>query len=51
MCYLDQIALSERATDWRSNNIAESIVSQLARVPHPVPAWFLCGAGTGVSVR
>lgn len=47
-CYLDQFGLAERATDWRgNNNIAESIVSQLAREPHPVPAWIVCGAGTG----
>lgn len=47
-CHLDQFGLAERATDWRgNNNIAESIVSQLAREPHPVPAWIVCGAGTG----
>lgn len=47
-CYLDQFGLAERATDWRgNNNIAESILSQLAREPNPVPAWIVCGAGTG----
>ena len=47
-CHLDQFALAERATDWRgNNNIAESILGQLAREPHPVPAWIACGAGTG----
>jgi cysteine synthase A len=47
-CYLDQFGLAERATDWRgNNNIAESIFSQLAREPHPIPAWIVCGAGTG----
>jgi cysteine synthase A len=47
-CYLDQFGLAERATDWRgNNNIAESILAQLAREPNPVPAWIVCGAGTG----
>lgn len=47
-CYLDQFGLAERATDWRgNNNIAESILRQLAREPHPVPTWIVCGAGTG----
>ena len=47
-CCLDQFGLAERATDWRgNNNIAESILAQLAREPHPEPAWIVCGAGTG----
>ena len=47
-CFLDQFGLAERATDWRgNNNIAESIVQQMAREPHPEPAWIVCGAGTG----
>jgi cysteine synthase A len=47
-CYLDQFGLAERATDWRgNNNIAESILGQLAHEPHPTPAWIVCGAGTG----
>ena len=46
--HLDQFGLAERATDWRgNNNIAESILAQLAREPHPEPAWIVCGAGTG----
>ena len=47
-CHLDQFGLAERATDWRgNNNIAESILGQLAREAHPEPAWIVCGAGTG----
>ena len=47
-CHLDQFGLAERATDWRgNNNIAESIIGQLADEPHPHPAWIVCGAGTG----
>lgn len=47
-CHLDQFGLAERATDWRgNNNIAESILAQLAREDHPQPAWIVCGAGTG----
>jgi cysteine synthase A len=46
--YLDQFTNAERATDWRgNNNIAESVFSQLAREPHPVPEWVVVGAGTG----
>ena len=46
--YIDQFTFAERATDWRSNNnIAESIFAQMAREPHPVPRWIVCGAGTG----
>jgi cysteine synthase A len=47
-CHLDQFGLAERATDWRgNNNIAESILGQLAREEHAQPAWIVCGAGTG----
>ncbi len=47
-CHLDQFGLAERATDWRgNNNIAESIIGQLAAEPHPQPTWIVCGAGTG----
>jgi len=47
-CHLDQFGLAERATDWRgNNNIAESIIGQMAQESHPVPAWIICGAGTG----
>jgi cysteine synthase A len=47
-CHLDQFGLAERATDWRgNNNIAESILRQMAHEPQPVPAWIVCGAGTG----
>ena len=47
-CHLDQFGLAERATDWRgNNNIAESIIEQLALEPDPEPAWVVCGAGTG----
>ena len=47
-CFLDQFGLAERATDWRgNNNIAESIIGQLEKEPHPHPAWVVCGVGTG----
>jgi cysteine synthase len=46
--FMDQFTYAERATDWRgNNNIAESVFAQMAREPHPVPAWVVCGAGTG----
>lgn len=47
-CFLDQFGLAERATDWRgNNNIAESILGQLEKEPHPHPSWIVCGVGTG----
>ncbi len=47
-CHLDQFGLAVQATDWRgNNNIAESILGQLAAEPHAEPAWIVCGAGTG----
>ena len=46
--YMDQFTYAERATDWRgNNNIAQSIFSQMASEPCPVPAWIVVGAGTG----
>lgn len=46
--FMDQFTYAERATDWRANNnIAESIFKQMAEERHPVPAWIVCGPGTG----
>jgi cysteine synthase A len=46
--FMNQFLFAERATDWRgNNNIAESIFQQMAEEQHPVPAWLVCGAGTG----
>ena len=46
--FIDQFTYAERATDWRgNNNIAESIFAQMRSEAHPVPAWIVCGAGTG----
>ncbi len=46
--FLDQFTYAERVTDWRgNNNIADSMFAQMAKEPHPVPAWVVCGAGTG----
>jgi len=46
--FMDQFTYAERATDWRgNNNIAESIFEQMRKERHPVPAWVVCGAGTG----
>jgi cysteine synthase len=46
-CYLDQFTFAERAVDWRNDNIADSIFSQMAAEEHRVPTWLVCGAGTG----
>ena len=46
--FMDQFTYAERATDWRgNNNIAQAIFEQMALEEHPVPAWVVCGAGTG----
>ncbi|SLN29243.1 Cysteine synthase [Roseovarius albus] len=46
--FMDQFLYAERATDWRgNNNIAESIFSQMASEPHPVPHTIVMSAGTG----
>ena len=45
--YLDQFTNAERVTDWRRDNIAESIFSQMREEEYPVPAWIVAGAGTG----
>ena len=46
--YMDQFTYAERATDWRgNNNIAESILAQLAEEEHPEPEWIVVGTGTG----
>lgn len=46
--FMDQFTYAERATDWRANNnIAESIFKQMTEEPQPIPAWIVCGAGTG----
>ncbi|KAA3626694.1 MAG: PLP-dependent cysteine synthase family protein [Proteobacteria bacterium] len=46
--YMDQFTYAERATDWRgNNNITESIFSQMAAEPHPMPRWIVMSAGTG----
>lgn len=45
--YLDQFTYAERATDWRSNNIADAIYRQMVDEQHPVPNWIVASAGTG----
>lgn len=46
--FMDQFTYAERATDWRANNnIAESVFSQMALEPHPIPQWIVASCGTG----
>ena len=45
--YIDQFTNAERATDWRSNNIAQSIFDQMSKESMPVPAWAVMSPGTG----
>ncbi|ALJ38908.1 PLP-dependent cysteine synthase family protein [Azospirillum brasilense] len=45
--YLDQFTYAERATDWRTDNIAQSIFGQMRSERHPVPDWIVMSAGTG----
>ncbi|MGD8268331.1 MAG: hypothetical protein PVF55_09185 [Desulfobacterales bacterium] len=40
--YMDQFAYAEQVTDWRgNNNIADSIFSQMAAEPYPIPTWIV----------
>ncbi len=46
--FMDQFTFAERATDWRgSNNIAESIYSQMEHEKYPIPKYIVMSAGTG----
>lgn len=45
--YLDQFTNAARATDWRCDNIASAILTQMAGEPHAEPDWIVVGAGTG----
>lgn len=46
--FLDQFTYAERATDFRgNNNLAASLFAQMAAEAQPVPAYVICGAGTG----
>ena len=45
--YLDQFTNAAPATDWRCDNIASAILTQMAGEPHAVPDWIVVGAGTG----
>ena len=46
--FMDQFTYAERATDFRSNNnLAASLFEQMSLEPHPIPAYIVCGAGTG----
>lgn len=45
--YLDQFTNAAPATDWRCDNIASAILTQMAGEPHAVPEWIVVGAGTG----
>src|SRR3546814_21026144 len=47
-CFLDQLGLAERATDWRGHhNIAASTIGQPRQEHFPSPAWTRSGSGTG----
>lgn len=45
--FMDQFTFAERATDWRSNNIADAIFQQMKEEPFPVPDTIVMSAGTG----
>lgn len=46
--YLDQFTNAERATDWRgNNNIADSILGEMASEAYPEPEWVVMSLGTG----
>lgn len=46
--FMDQFTYAERAVDWRAeSSLPASAFRQLLKEEHPVPAWIVCGAGTG----
>ncbi len=45
--FMDQFTFAAQATNWRANNIGESIFEQMRHEPHPEPTWIVTGAGTG----
>lgn len=45
--YTNQFTYAERATDWRGNNIADSIYHQMQHEPSPIPTHIVMSAGTG----
>ncbi|MGN8027389.1 PLP-dependent cysteine synthase family protein [Microbacterium sp. 22242] len=45
--FMDQFTFASQATNWRDDNIASEMFSQMSREPHPVPEWVVVGAGTG----
>lgn len=46
--FMDQFTYAERASDWRTeDNIAASILRQMASEESPIPEWIVVGAGTG----
>lgn len=45
--FMDQFTFASQATNWRSDNIASELFTQMSREKHPVPDWVTVGAGTG----
>ena len=45
--FMDQFTFASQATDWRRDNIASELFSQMSRERHPIPDWVVVGAGTG----
>lgn len=45
--YLDQFTNAARVTDWRSDNIAQSMFAQVGEHAEDVPQWVVMGVGTG----
>jgi cysteine synthase A len=45
--YLDQFTNAARVTDWRGDNIAQSMFTQLGEQAEDMPQWVVMGVGTG----
>jgi len=47
--YLDQFGWAERAVDWRGDDLAGELFTQVRDVADDDPAWVVVGAGTGAT--
>jgi cysteine synthase A len=45
--YLDQFSNASRVSDWRSDNVAQSMLEQFGNCSDAVPDWVVMGVGTG----
>ncbi|WP_345185889.1 PLP-dependent cysteine synthase family protein [Microbacterium panaciterrae] len=45
--FMDQFTYASQATNWRQDNIASELLTQMQHERYPKPQWIVVGAGTG----